>query len=59
MHAARNGKIEMVKDLLNVPGIDLNVIDKYSKSALMYAEEESHTEIVRMLQNAVQAGTGC
>jgi ankyrin repeat protein len=55
MHAAKNGKIEMVKDLLNVPGINLNVIDKYGKSALMYAAEESHTEIVRMLQNAMRA----
>ena len=46
----------MVKELLNVPGIDLNVIDKYGKSALMYAEEDSHTEIVRMLQDAVRTG---
>ncbi len=55
IHASKNGKIEMVKHLLNVPGIDMDVIDKYGKSALMYAEEESHTEIVLMLQNALSA----
>ena len=55
IHAAKNGKIGMVKDLLSMSGIDLDVIDKYGKSALMYAEEESHTEIVNMLQQAIKA----
>jgi ankyrin repeat protein len=50
MVAARDGRTEMVKSLLNVPGIDVNLgSSHYGKTALMFAAEEGNDDIVALL----------
>ena len=51
IRAAGRGHIDTVKALLEA-GADLNAKDKEGKTALMYAKEKNHTEIVHLLKKA-------
>ena len=47
--AARYGHTEVVRELLKVPGIDVNAIDKNGVTALIGAAEQGHSETVSQL----------
>jgi len=52
MGAAKEGHAEVAK-LLLANGADVNVKSREGKTALMYAEENDHTEIVALLDEPV------
>ena len=52
MAAARKGHTDIVKMLLSLPGHQLDTTDDYDKTALDYAKENEHAEIVEMLRAA-------
>ena len=52
MWASINGCEANVKLLLD-RGADVNAIDEEGKTALMYAKEEKHSEIISILENAI------
>ena len=54
MVACLHGNIEYLEELLKVPGIKLDLENGEGKSALIYACEEGHTEIVQLILNAYQ-----
>ena len=47
--AAKNGYIEIVKKLLDTPGIDVNAVTPAGNTALIFAAQQGHTEIVQAL----------
>jgi ankyrin repeat protein len=47
--AAHSGNITKVRELLAVPGIDVNHVDNYQNTALLWAALQGHTEIVKLL----------
>ncbi|KAH6903948.1 hypothetical protein BKA70DRAFT_1298988 [Coprinopsis sp. MPI-PUGE-AT-0042] len=50
MVAAYRGHTDIVKQLLNAPGIDVNVVSKPSgETALSHASRRGHREIVELL----------
>jgi len=54
MWAATTGHIEVVRQLLEQPNININQENIVQQTALMLAEENGHTEIVTMLREAAQ-----
>jgi ankyrin repeat protein len=51
LKAAEEGKTDVVRSLI-AKGADVNAKDKEGKTALAYAKENSHTEIVQLLKQA-------
>ena len=51
LEAVRLNKIEEVKKLIE-KGADLNVVDEYGATALHWASQEGHSEIMKMLIKA-------
>jgi len=49
--AARDGNIDFVEELLEFPGIDVNIQDHNGNTALMLASRNGHTDIVNTLLN--------
>lgn len=49
------GKVEKVKELLDA-GADVNAKNKYGDTALISASAESHTEVVKVLLDAMVIG---
>jgi ankyrin repeat protein len=49
MIASREGYIDIVKHLLNAPGIDLGLRSSEGHTAISYASAEGHTETVDLL----------
>lgn len=52
IRAARDGEINTVKELLQQPGINLNAMDWLKKTALVYAAENGHADVVEALLKA-------
>ncbi|KID84168.1 ankyrin 2,3/unc44 [Metarhizium guizhouense ARSEF 977] len=61
MYAAESGCSQVVERLLRVPNIDQDCQDKYGHSAISYAAEHGHLEVVKMLasgrKSAIDAKT--
>lgn len=61
MYAAESGCSRVVERLLRVPSIDQDCQDKYGHSAISYAAENGHLEVVKMLasgrKSAIDAKT--
>jgi ankyrin repeat protein len=49
--AARDGNIDFVEELLEFPGINVNIQDHNGNTALMLASKNGHTDIVNTLLN--------
>ena len=49
--AARDGNIDFVEELLEFPGINVNIQDHNGNTALMLASRNGHTDIVNTLLN--------
>ena len=49
--AARDGNIDFVEELLEFPGIDVNIQDHNGNTALMLASKNGHADIVNRLLN--------
>jgi ankyrin repeat protein len=49
--AARDGNIDFVEELLEFPGINVNIQDHNGNTALMFAARNGHTDIVNRLLN--------
>ena len=47
--AARDGNIDFVEELLEFPGIDVNIQDHNGNTALMLASKNGHTDVVNTL----------
>ena len=52
VEAAKKGQLVDVKALLNTAGMDVNAVDNFGQTALKWATQESHEEIVQVLINA-------
>ena len=52
MAAARKGHTDIVKMLLSLPDHQLDTTDNCDKTALDYAKENEHAEIIEMLRAA-------
>jgi ankyrin repeat protein len=48
LEASRSGNLDQVKQALNA-GADINILDKYKRSALHYAVMQNHIEVVKFL----------
>ena len=49
--AARDGNIDFVEELLEFPGINVNIQDHNGNTALMLASKNGHTDVVNRLLN--------
>jgi ankyrin repeat protein len=49
--ASRDGNIDFVEELLQFPGINVNIQDHNGNTALMFAARNGHTDIVNRLLN--------
>jgi len=47
MFAAENGHVQVVKDFLLSPIIDVNISNRFNMTALMFAKENGHVQVVR------------
>ncbi|KAF4119675.1 Ankyrin repeat [Geosmithia morbida] len=47
--AARNGHSQSVRELLHHPGINVNIKDKFSQTALWWAARGGHTAVMKLL----------
>jgi len=47
--AAEEGRLKIVKSVLNDPDIDINYKDDQGFTALMYAAEKGHKEVTKLL----------
>ena len=56
MLAARNGHLETVQALMEVPGIDTNKKNNYGSNAMHYAAMYAHREVVQALDSARKQG---
>jgi hypothetical protein len=52
MCAARNGHLETVEALLELPDIDVNKVNKYGSNAMHYAAMYAHKEVCQALRKA-------
>ena len=48
-YAASNGKVEVVKELLSMPGIGVNIAQKTGATPLFFAAFHRHVEVVKLL----------
>jgi uncharacterized protein len=51
IEAAKNGKVSVVRELLQQPRIDVNICDKRHLSPLIWAAKNGHLEVVGLLLN--------
>ncbi len=52
IHAAGAGHVEVVRELLGRPGVELDAQDVYGATALISASRRGHTEVVKVLLEA-------
>jgi len=52
MYAADLSRFNVVKELINTPGIDINIKDKNGDTALIWATQSNDYETLRVLINA-------
>lgn len=61
---AHDGHLDMVVSLMNNPGIDVNVLDRFNYTALHYAVENNHLTMLTYLlsddrvNNSIKSKTG-